>query len=61
MKFLRFAIVLFPRIMAVGLSMYPLMGRDEASRTIACLWALHMPENLPISIFHYDIHSFRLA
>lgn len=41
-----FAIVLIPRIMAVGLSMYPLMGRDEASRTIACFRALHMPEKL---------------
>lgn len=44
-----FAIVLFPRIMAVGLSMYPLMGRDEAPRTIACLRALHTPETLSAS------------
>lgn len=52
-----FAIVLFPRIMAVGLSMYPLMGRDEASRTIACLRALHMPEKL-IMIFSVIFRFF---
>lgn len=52
-----FAIAFFPRIMAVGLSVYPLMGGDEASRTIACLRALHMPEKL-IMIFSVVFRFF---
>ena len=32
--------------LAVSLSAYPLIGRDEASRTLACFRAVHMPEKL---------------
>ena len=41
-----FAAVLLPRVLAVSLSAYPLIGRDEASRTLACFRAVHMPEKL---------------
>ena len=41
-----FAAVLLPRVLAVSLSAYPLIGRDEASRTLACFRAVHMPERL---------------
>jgi len=39
-----FMLVLFPRIIAVGISMRTLIGRNEASRTLAALRNLHLPE-----------------
>ena len=39
-------LVLFPRIFAVGISMRTLVGRDEASRTLAALRYIHIPEKL---------------
>ena len=39
-----FALVLFPRIIAVGVSMRTLIGRNEASRTLAALRNMHLPE-----------------
>ena len=39
-------LVLFPRIIAVGLSMRTMIGRNEASRTLAALRDLHLPERL---------------
>ena len=41
-----FMLVLFPRILAVGISMRTLIGRNEASRTLAALRDLHLPERL---------------
>lgn len=41
-----FAAVLLPRVLAVPLATWPLIGRDEASRTLACFRAVHMPEKL---------------
>lgn len=41
-----FLLVLFPRIVAVWLSMALLIGRNEASRTLAALRNLHIPEGL---------------
>lgn len=41
-----FAAVLLPRALAVPLATWPLIGRDEASRTLACFRAVHMPEKL---------------
>lgn len=41
-----FALVFFPRVLAVGLSMYTLIGADEASRTLAALRKIHTPEKL---------------
>src|SRR5699024_5327021 len=41
-----FMLVLFPRIIAVGISMRPLIGRHEASRTLAALRNLPPPERL---------------
>ena len=41
-----FALVFFPRILAVGLSMYTMIGRNEAARTLAALRELHVPEKL---------------
>ncbi len=41
-----FMLVLFPRIIAVGISMRTLIGRNEASRTLAALRDLHLPERL---------------
>ncbi|HBA47627.1 MAG TPA: ABC transporter ATP-binding protein, partial [Lachnospiraceae bacterium] len=41
-----FAAVLLPRVLAVPLSTWSLIGRDEASRTLACFRAVHMPEKL---------------
>ena len=41
-----FLLVLFPRIIAVGISMRTLIGRNEASRTLAALRNLHLPERL---------------
>ena len=41
-----FMFVLFPRIIAVGISMRTLIGRNEASRTLAALRNLHLPERL---------------
>ncbi len=41
-----FMFVLFPRIIAVGISMRTLIGRNEASRTLAALRDLHFPERL---------------
>ena len=41
-----FMLVLFPRIIAVGISMRTLIGRNEASRTLAALRNLHLPERL---------------
>ena len=39
-----FALVLFPRIIAIGVSMRTLIGRNEASRTLAALRNMHLPE-----------------
>ena len=39
-----FMLVLFPRIIAVGISMMTLIGRNEASRTLAALRNMHLPE-----------------
>lgn len=39
-----FILVLFPRIIAVGISMMTLIGRNEASRTLAALRNMHLPE-----------------
>ena len=39
-----FMLVLFPRIIAIGISMRTLIGRNEASRTLAALRNLHLPE-----------------
>ncbi len=41
-----FMLVLFPRIIAIGISMRTLIGRNEASRTLAALRELHLPERL---------------
>ena len=41
-----FMLVLFPRIIAVGISMRTLIGRNEASRTLAALRDMHLPERL---------------
>lgn len=41
-----FMLVLFPRIIAVGISMRTLIGRNEASRTLTALRNLHLPERL---------------
>ena len=41
-----FMLVLFPRIIAVGISMRTLIGRNEASRTLAALRNLRLPERL---------------
>lgn len=39
-----FMLVLFPRIIAVGISMMTIIGRNEASRTLAALRNMHLPE-----------------
>ena len=41
-----FMLVLFPRIIAVGISMRTMIGQNEASRTLAALRNLHLPERL---------------
>ena len=41
-----FMLVLFPRIIAIGISMGTLIGRNEASRTLAALREMHLPERL---------------
>lgn len=41
-----FAFVFFPRALATGLVMYALIGRNEASRTLAALRKIHTPEKL---------------
>ena len=41
-----FFAVFFPRLMAAGLVLCTLIGRDEASRTIAALRKCHVPEGL---------------
>ena len=41
-----FLLVLFPRILAIGISMRTLIGRNEASRTLTALRNLHLPERL---------------
>lgn len=41
-----FILVLFPRIIAIGISMRTLVGRNEAGRTLAALRNLHLPERL---------------
>ena len=41
-----FMLVLFPRIIAVGISMRTMIGRNEASRTLTALRNLHLPERL---------------
>lgn len=41
-----FMLVLFPRIAAVWISMRTMIGRNEASRTLAALRDLHLPERL---------------
>lgn len=47
---LSFALVLFPRILALGLIARTLIGRNEASRTLAAFRKIHLPEKL-IMIF----------
>ena len=39
-----FLLVLFPRIIAIGISMRTLIGRNEASRTLAALRNIRLPE-----------------
>ena len=39
-----FILVLFPRIIAIGISMRTLIGRNEASRTLAALREMRLPE-----------------
>lgn len=39
-----FILVLFPRIIAIGISMMTLIGRNEASRNLAALRNMHLPE-----------------
>jgi len=41
-----FALAFFPRLLATGLSMWTLLGRGEATHTIAALRSLHVPEKL---------------
>lgn len=41
-----FILILFPRIIAIGISMRTLIGRNEASRTLAALRNLHLLERL---------------
>ena len=41
-----FTLVLFPRIIVIGISMRTLIGRNEASRTLVELRNLHLPERL---------------
>ena len=41
-----FILVLFPRIIAIGISMRTLIGRNEAGRTLTALRNLHLPERL---------------
>ena len=41
-----FMLVLFPRIIAIGISMRTLIGRNEASRTLAALRNIRLPERL---------------
>ena len=41
-----FMLVLFPRILAIGISVRMLIGRNEASRTLAALREMHLPERL---------------
>lgn len=41
-----FALTLLPRALAIWLSMDVMIGRNEASRTIAALRAVHVPERL---------------
>ncbi len=41
-----FILVLFPRIIAIGISMRTLIGRNEASRTLAALRNMRLPERL---------------
>ena len=41
-----FMLVLFPRIIAIGISMRTLIGRNEASRTLTALREMHLPERL---------------
>ncbi len=41
-----FMLVLFPRIIAIGISMRTLIGRNEASRTLTALRDIHLPERL---------------
>ena len=41
-----FMLVLFPRIIAIGISMRTLIGRNEASRTLTTLRNIRLPERL---------------
>ena len=41
-----FMLVLFPRIIAIAIAMRTLIGRNEASRTLAALRNMHLPERL---------------
>ena len=41
-----FMLVLFPQIIAIGIAMRTLIGRSEASRTLAALHNMHLPERL---------------
>ena len=41
-----FMLVLFPRIIAIGISMRTLIGRNEVSRTLTALREMHLPERL---------------
>lgn len=52
-----FALMLLPRALAIWLSINALIGRNEASRTIAALRAVHIPERL-IMIFSVIFRFF---
>lgn len=39
-----FVAILLPRVLVASFATYPLIGRDEATRTIACFRAMHVPE-----------------
>ena len=41
-----FTLVLFPRVIAIGISMRTLIGRNEASRTLAALRDMRLPERI---------------
>lgn len=41
-----FALILFPRMIAIGLSTFMLIGENEASRTIAALRKMHIHEKI---------------
>ena len=45
-----FMLVLFPRIIAIAIAMRTLIGRNEASRTLAALRNMHLPERLIVIV-----------